>query len=555
MRKLLVGLLAVSLSAAACAQAQPQAPLPGGAPKLLVVISIDQLSSDLWDEYRPQFTGGLARIGSGAAFRNGYQSHAATETCPGHSTILTGAHPSRTGIIANLWIDQSIERSDKNIYCAEDQRVTGSSSTSYTVSPHNLLVPTLGELLKDSRPRSRNVAVAGKDRAAVMMTGRKVDQRWYWTGKTFETDLKAAVVPQVVTKVNAAITAALRQPRDPLVPPPVCQAKVRSVVIEGGGKPVGTSLLGRAAGDAVSLRASPELDGDTLALAAGLVDEMRLGRGPDTDVLAISLSATDYVGHTYGTQGPEMCLQLLELDREIGDFLRVLDARGISYAVALTADHGGLDIPERMRLAGVTDAARVDPALSASAIGRKLVAQLGLKGPGLLGESSFGDIYVDHSLPARDQQRLLTGAVAAYRSHPQVEAVFTGDQLAETLVPTGSPDKSTPIQRARASYYHGRSGDFVVLLKPDITPIADTTRYVATHGSPWDYDRRVPALFWRPGMTPAPSDSVVDTVDIMPTLAAMIGLALAPGSIDGRCIASVAPCPATGPRRGERGDR
>ena len=126
------------------APAEAQAQIPPGMPKLLVVISVDQFSADLFDEYRPQFSGGLARLASGAAFRNGYQSHAATETCPGHSTILTGAHPARTGIIGNLWIDQSVTRSDKTIYCAEDERAPGSSSTSYTLSPCHLLVPTFG---------------------------------------------------------------------------------------------------------------------------------------------------------------------------------------------------------------------------------------------------------------------------------------------------------------------------------------------------------------------------------------------------------------------------
>src|SRR4051794_17380914 len=105
MHKITAALIAALFPTAACSQAPAQvsAQLPPGAPKLLVVISVDQFSADLFDEYRPQFRGGLARIASGAAFRNGYQSHAATETCPGHSTILTGAHPSRTGIIGNIW--------------------------------------------------------------------------------------------------------------------------------------------------------------------------------------------------------------------------------------------------------------------------------------------------------------------------------------------------------------------------------------------------------------------------------------------------------------------
>src|SRR5262249_28829132 len=154
--------------------------------------------------------------------------------------------------------------------------------------------------------------------------------------------------------------------------------------------------------------------------------------------------------HTYGTEGEEMCLQLLELDRELGDFLSLLDSRGIDYAVALTADHGGKDIPERERLAGVKNAARVDPALAAGTMGLKLVQRLKLPGFGLLGEGTSGDIYVDHNLPARDQRRLRDAAVAAYRAHPQVEAVFTSDQLKAIPVATTPPDQWTLIQRARA---------------------------------------------------------------------------------------------------------
>ena len=103
----------------------PQLAQPARPPKLVVAISIDQFSADLFDEYRPRFTGGLARLASGTVYRNGYQGHAATETCPGHSTILTGARPSRTGIIANSWFDLTQARSDKGVYCAEDERVAG----------------------------------------------------------------------------------------------------------------------------------------------------------------------------------------------------------------------------------------------------------------------------------------------------------------------------------------------------------------------------------------------------------------------------------------------
>jgi hypothetical protein len=394
MRKFLLAAAAAAfLSVPAAAQQPPP-------PKLLVVFSIDQFSANLFDEYRPHFTAGLARLATGTLFRNGYQSHANTETCPGHSTILTGDHPARTGIIGNSWIDQSLPREDKNVYCAEDPSVPGSSSNHYTVSPKQLLVPTLGEAMKTRWPAARNVAVSGKDRAAVMMSGHNADQRWYWNGKQFTTDLAGTAVPQVVGKVNAAVAAALAQSRPALDAPPFCQAKARPIAVKGSGGPVGAGRFAREAGDSSALRASPELDGDTLALAAGLVDEMRLGRRAQPDVLAVSLSATDYVGHSYGTEGEEMCLQLTELDREIGDFLALLDSRGIDYAVALTADHGGKDIPERERLAGVADAVRVDPALGSGVMGPKVAAQLNIPGPGLIGGSSSGHMHIADRLPA-----------------------------------------------------------------------------------------------------------------------------------------------------------
>ena len=134
---------------------------------------------------------------------------------------------------------------------------------------------------------------------------------------------------------------------------------------------------------------------------------------------------------------------------------------------------------------------------------------------------------------------MLREAVAAYSAHSQVEAVFTAEQLTRAPMPSGSPDRWTLLERARASFDPDRSGDLVVLLRQHITPIPDTTRYVATHGSPWDYDRRVPILFWRPAMPAANRNDSIETVDIMPTLAAMLGIAVDPASIDGECLTGI----------------
>src|SRR3954466_4202306 len=154
-------------------------------PKLIVAISVDQFSADLFAQYRQHFTGGLRRLEEGAVFPSGYQSHNMTETCPGHSTILTGSRPARTGIISNDWFDQNAGRADKQVYCSEDPTVPGSTFKNYTVSTHFLKVPALGDRMKAADPRSRSVAVAGKERAAIMMGGYGPDKRWYWTGRSY----------------------------------------------------------------------------------------------------------------------------------------------------------------------------------------------------------------------------------------------------------------------------------------------------------------------------------------------------------------------------------
>lgn len=180
--------------------------------------------------------------------------------------------------------------------------------------------PRLGDIMKAHWPTSRSIAVSGSRTVDPSEAG----QHFAWTGTTFVTD-SAVTAPPVLAKVNSAIAAALAQPRPALEVTPFCASKASA---NGGG-------FARPAGDAARFAASPELDGDTLALAGGLVETLHLGRGPAADMVSVNLSATGNVASTFGGDGQEMCLQLTELDRETGDFLLLLDSRGIDYAVAL----------------------------------------------------------------------------------------------------------------------------------------------------------------------------------------------------------------------------
>ena len=526
---------ALLLAAAAPALAQtatpaPAAPAAATPPKLIVAISVDQLSADLFQQYRNRFTGGFARLLSGGVFPSAYQGHAATETCPGHSTILTGMRPAHTGIVANTWIDQRVGRSDKIVYCSEDESVVGSTHDSYTVSDKHLKVPTLGEMMKAANPAARVVSVAGKDRAAVMMGGHKVDELWWWDGKTY-VSYAGRAEPRAVTRGKAVVAALVARPQVALPLPAWCKPLDRPVQV--GTQTLGQGRFERAAGDLKAFRASPASDAAVLSIAAGLIQDMKLGQGTQTDLIAIGASATDYIGHATGTQGTEMCIQMDQLDQALGSFFATLDGWGIDYEVMLTADHGAHDMTERQQQRAMPMEAHVAPTAQIKAVGAIIAAQLKLAGAPLLGAE--GDVYVADALPAATRAKVLAEAQRIYIAMPQVAAALTRAQIAATAMPTTPPETWTLLERARASYDPDRSGDLLVLLKPRITTIeTPAPGYVETHGSPWDYDRRVPLMFWRKGLTPFEQPLSVETVDIVSTLAATIGLPLS--GLDGRCL-------------------
>jgi hypothetical protein len=367
-----------------------------------------------------------------------------------------------------------------------------------------------------------------------MMGGHVIDQVWWWKNNGFVTLDGRSDVPAARAE-NAAVAKLLAKGAPALPLPAFCAP--REGAIQAGSATVGTGHFALAAGDATAFRASPRLDQATLDLALKLVDAMKLGRGTAPDMLAVSLSATDYVGHATGTQGPEMCLQLATVDQALGAFFAALDARGIDYGVVLSADHGGFDMPERQNREAMPQVARADAALLPKALSAAVAARTGLPAQGLiLGDGAAGDFWVKADLPPPTRPAWWTQRARCWPAIPRW--------------PPCSPPRNWPPRRcrparpkpglcssARASFYAPRSGDFVVLLNRGVMALPQPgPGYVATHGSPWDYDRRVPILFWRKGMAGFEQPSAVETVDIAPTLSAWINLPVPQGAYDGRCL-------------------
>ncbi|WP_095012466.1 alkaline phosphatase family protein [Tsuneonella mangrovi] len=521
-------------------------------PKLIVTLVVDQFAADLFDQYRPVFTGGFKQLSDGVAYVDGYQSHGATETCPGHSTVLTGRHPSSTGIISNTWFDRS---NGAWTYC-----VAVKGENPFARGPQNLKASTLGAWLKSAEPGARVISISGKDRAAIMLGGHDADGEFWWgyrpgfTSSPFADPVPPALASQV-SQFNADLLARWQHNPPKFWPaalPADCSALERPehfghIELSGQMPPAESQGVERNPAflrtDAFrdQLMASPLIDRATLELAEHLIDSQKLGQRQATDLLAVSLSSTDYVGHRYGKGGPEMCANLHALDGELAAFFAKLDALGVPYVVALTADHGSLDATER-RLQEGLPAHRLDGRQFLFDLGTHLQQALGIDYDPIEAKSPQ-ELWINAPGGKAFHAKIRDAAVAWLQQRPEVRQVFTSAQIAAAVPPPGTPvDKLTMAERAHESYDPQRSGDIFVVLNEFTTPYMplSPTDAIAGHGSPWDYDRQVPILFWWPGVKAETIAHPIETVDIAPTLAAVAGIATP--KLDGRCLDEVAQC-------------
>jgi predicted AlkP superfamily pyrophosphatase or phosphodiesterase len=519
-------------------------------PSLIVAIAVDQFSAGIFDQYRDHFKAGLRRmIDEGVVFPNGYQSHAATETCPGHSTLLTGRHPSATGIIANEWPGPD----DKATYCVSDASMTVPGRPTEPRGPANLRTSTLGEWLKDRDPTSRVVAVSGKDRAAINMSGHGPDAVFWWDDELgFNTYVPAGVDAnqrlEAVKALNESIAKRWDKRLPVWTPLDASCARLNSEGTYGESwhvhhhVPPDAEFTHRSPqfrNDKLFkrwIRASPIVDELTLELATSLFEQYQLGRRRAPDLLAISLSATDYIGHRYGNEGPEMCDQIAHLDRELGAFFRRLDAAKISYVVVLTADHGGIDAAERLKLKGFPAVRMtIDVAAAVNQYLRASDAKLQFDPFEYM---SYGLYFRrTRTLSAEEQQRIAAAAISFLNQQPWVTKAFSKDDISKVRVRSYiPPDEMSLEERFAESLDAERSADILIAFRPYATMdhVDPNGFYIAEHGSPWNYDRRVPIVFWRPGHQGHEEYLPIETVDIAPTLAALVGIA--PPAVDGRCI-------------------
>jgi predicted AlkP superfamily pyrophosphatase or phosphodiesterase len=480
-------------------------------PTLVVLFTIDQMRPDYLSRFDKQLNGGLARLyRDGAVFENAYQDHAITETAPGHSVTLAGRFPRSTGITMNQ-------------AGVEDPRAPLIDARGPGASPFRFRGTTLTDWLRVQDPRARALSISRKDRGAILPLGR-AHEEVYWYGADHFTTSKYYhdTLPSWIVQFNDRhLPQRYAGQWWSLLLPASAYPEPDSVALENGGRaymfphPFPTDSTAAAR----SLPSYPMMDEVTLKAALAGVQALNLGTGPQTDLLAVSLSTTDAVGHAFGPDSRELHDQILRLDRYLGVFLDSLFALRDStrIVIALTADHGVQPYPELYAARHPSTTARyvdLGPAYGAT------LSRLSARG---LDSSAFrfeeGLVLVDRGAFAKahvDADSVVWRFIEEVRKVPGVGRAELVKSLAKA---------DTTHDAVARRWLHMLPPELPVEAVVSLAPFAYWAGVtIATHGTPNDEDAHVPLLFWGRPFRAGHYGGFARVVDLAPTLAAVIGV-------------------------------
>jgi len=512
------------------AQSARQAPASPSKPKLVVLISVDQMRGDYVDRFRHQWTKGLHRlVTEGAWFRQADYPYYNTVTCAGHASMSTGTVPAIHGMVLNQWWERNNSRL---VACTDDEDAKlityGAPVKSIGNSAKYLMSNTLSDELRlQGSPAPKVVGISLKARSAIMLAGRKPDAViWLdeadgeWVTSSAFASAPSPMFAEYIAKHPLKNEMGRKWDRSlPLERYlyPYSKENRRSVALATFEFPHTVQGRGNEVGGAFTdaWESSPYSDAYLNALAMTAIDGMKLGRGAATDYLGISYSALDKVGHDFGPDSHEVQDVLIRLDAELGLLLDKLD-RDIGkghYVIGLTADHGVAPVPERIKAIGF-DAGRIDTGGVGRAIDAILLRELG--GGPYRTRVIYNDIYFNEGIYLKLQQnpKAMEAVLDSVRKTAGVWRVYRKEDLSSI----------DPLTRAPAlSHYEGRSGDIKMLGRAYWITSSSTT----THGTGHRYDTRVPVILYGYGIKKGEYNASSAPIDLAPTLAHLTGVTLA----------------------------
>lgn len=518
-------------------------------PRLVLLVVADQFRYDYLERFGDLFgPKGLRRLlTGGASWVDANYDHAPTTTAPGHSTMMTGSYPALTGIVANEWIDRE---SGKRVTSVSDPqaRLIGGSDTEVAASPRRLMASTLGdELRMATADRSKVIGISVKSRAAILPAGRHANAA-YWislrTGAIVSSDYYFKQLPAWVSKFDEGHPADkffgarwerllpeaeyLKRagpdtPDYEKVDPGKGDTNAFPHVITGGVSQPGPKFY-------EALDPTPYANDLVLNFAKEAIRNEQLGKDDDTDVLTISFSGNDYVGHRYGPYSQEVMDVTLRFDRQLADLLDFVDAQvGLrNTLVAFTADHGVAPIPEHATEMGF-EAGRIRNADVVKELRNAIVARykpaagvdyiFKYDDSGTMREALInGNLYFDLAALKRDNinldeiERLACDAAIRVRG---IARCYTRAQLE----PGEVPDNDPVTRRILHAFNPKRSGDLIMVPQPYYYLNSSD---LATHATPYAYDTHVPLVIMGPRVVPGRYFESCTPADLAPTLAALL---------------------------------
>ena len=483
-----------------------------GHPKLIVVIVIDQFRGDYVERYRNQFGEGGFRLllDHGAYFPNCNYNYANTRTAPGHSTLFTGAYSNGHGIADNEWWDPKKKRLVTSVE-DETTKLVGVPGDKTGASPHNLLADTLGDELKlATQGKSHVFGISLKDRAAVLPAGFAGDAA-YWieqgTGAWVTSTYYRNELPTWVQDFNSTHPAKYwdREWKD-------AQGTVLRSTAHRKGRD------GADAGFYEVVGSTSFANEYEFEFAKELISHENVGRGSTTDLLAVSLSANDVLGHQVGPDSPEMHQMALDLDRELADFFNFLGHQiGLAHVwIALSADHGVSSLPDVVKKLRIP-AANLGSAKLEEQINNTLTAKYSPGHPASYIKLSYPMAWIDEDPFTAAHLRESDAEVAVGEAMRQagLRGYYTKSQLAEGEVP------NTPLGRKYLNSY-SPEGSWYVMGIPDIYSVGSRTG--TDHASPYNYDTHVPLAFYGTVFQPGTYRANSEPVDLAATLASLLGI-------------------------------
>ncbi len=511
-------------------------------PRLVVGIVIDQFRYDYLTRFDDLFVeGGFKRLlNGGAVFTNANYIHTPTYTACGHATFMTGAPPALTGIVGNDWYDRESGARVTSVSDSKTKLVGGRQNAS-GMSPHRLLASTLGDELRlRSNGQAKVIGISYKDRSAILPAGKRPNGAYWYdaaTGNFVTSTYYFEELPAWMKTFNQTQRADqwFGKKWEKLLPETAYQRNGTDdapyerkenkfpYALTGGEEKPGAKFYNQ-------FEASPFANELLAALAKAAIENEQLGADDVTDLLTVSFSANDLVGHAYGPYSHEVEDITLRTDRLLAEFFRYLDQKigADKYVVALTADHGVVPVPEQVKALGYGGR------LSPSALSEKVESALSKR----FGEDKWikqlvnGNVYFDDAalerrkVSAADAEAVAKDAILAITG---VADCFTRTQILSGQLP------QTMIARSVANGFHPvRNGNLVVVTQPYYF-FSEGATVITTHGSPYRYDTHVPVIFYGAGITAGWFHSESSPADIAPTLAALLRVEI-PSTSVGRIL-------------------